>query len=464
MAQIKSKWICQVCEYESASYLGKCPSCDTWSSFLEKSIPSKASSKSADLINDFDSYIEPQLLINIKTDEEIRFSTSYSEFDRVLGNGIVENSLVLLGGDPGIGKSTLLLQVCGKLSEKNISTLYISAEESPKQIKLRADRLNTHSDNLYIFAQNNVNLIVEEIKKLKPRFVVIDSIQAIYDPNLTSAAGSISQLKECSSTLLNLAKYGPSAILLIGHVTKEGAIAGPKVLEHIVDTVLYLEGDTYKSYRILRTVKNRYGSTNEIGVFSMTDLGMEEVSNPSELFLSQRSDVPMPGSAIIATLEGTRPLLIEVQALVGPTSYASPRRVATGIEYNRLLQILAVLEKRVGLSLSKYDVYTSIVGGLSINEPSADLGVALAIVSSARNVIVDKNTIIVGEIGLTGEIRAINKLETRIAEAFKQSFKRIIVPDANLTTKNPDNSIEVIGVSRLIEAISKAIMVNEEVK
>lgn len=457
MAKDKSKWICQVCEYESASYLGRCPECSSWSSFKEEIIPAKNTSKTG-LIQNFDSYLEPQLLSNIETSEEVFFSTGYTEFDRVLGNGIVKNSLVLIGGDPGIGKSTLLLQVCGNLALKGVKTLYVSAEESPKQIKLRSDRLNIESENLYIYAQTNVNTIIEEARKLKPEVIIIDSIQAIYDVNLSSSAGSISQLKECSNKLLNLAKYGDSSVFLVGHVTKEGAIAGPKVLEHMVDTVLYLEGDAYKTYRILRTVKNRYGSTNEIGIFNMSDKGLEEVLNPSELFLNQRSDTISPGSAIIATIEGTRPLLVEVQALVGPTTYPSPRRVATGIEYNRLLQILAVLEKRIGLSLSKFDVYVSIAGGISIGEPAGDLGIAMAIVSSIRNIIIDKTTVIIGEIGLTGEIRSVNKIDSRITESIKQGFKRVIIPQSNINEDKTFENIDILEAGRLIEAISKAVI------
>lgn len=461
MAKYKSKWVCQVCEYETASYIGKCPECDEWSSFKEEVI-TKSSSKNSALIDDFDSYMEPQLLNDIAMIDEVFFSTGLSEFDRVLGRGIVQNSLVLLGGDPGIGKSTILLQVCGQLSLAGIKTLYISAEESPKQLKLRSERLGINADNLYIFANMNLSRIIDEARKLEPMVVIVDSIQAIHDPNLSSAPGSISQIRECCNTLFNFAKYGVSSVFMIGHVTKEGAIAGPKVLEHVVDTVLYLEGDSFKTYRILRTVKNRFGSTNEIGVFNMCDKGMEEVLNPSELFLTQRSEATAPGSVVISIMEGTRAMLVEVQALVGPTTYASPRRIATGLEYNRLQQILAVLERRVGISLSKHDVYASLVGGISISEPSADLGIALAIVSSVRNVVVDKYTAIVGEIGLTGEIRPVNKVEIRINEARKQGFKRIIIPQPNYSDDLIMPDIEVIGVNRLIEAISKSIIVNKE--
>lgn len=464
MAKSKTKWVCQACEYETASYLGRCPECEAWGTLKEEVVATKSAQAKSDLIGNYSCYMEPELLVNVDLNEDIHFSTGYSEFDRVLGKGIVQNSLVLLGGDPGIGKSTLLLQVCGKLSEQGIKTLYISAEESPKQIRLRAERIGVNYKNLYILAQTNLNFIVEEARKLSPEMIVIDSIQAIQDPALSSAPGSISQIRECSNRLLTLAKYGNGSVFLIGHVTKEGAIAGPKVLEHIVDTVLYLEGDTYKTYRILRTVKNRYGSSNEIGVFNMHDKGLDEVNNPSELFLSQRSEVTSPGSVVISTMEGTRALLVEVQSLVGPTSYPSPRRVATGIEYNRLQQILAVLERRIGLDLSKYDVYASIVGGIDIREPSADLGIALAVVSSVRNIVVDKNTVIVGEVGLTGEIRAISNMEARINEALKQGFKRIIVPEANLAENKSVKDFEVIGVTRLVEAISKAFPVIEEKK
>lgn len=457
MAKIKSKWVCQECNYETASYLGRCPECNSWGSLQEELITKESSGKSG-LIENFDSYIEPQLLDNIEITEEIRFSTGYVDFDRVLGKGIVQNSLILVGGDPGIGKSTLLLQMSGKLSEVGSKVLYISAEESPKQIKLRAQRVNLDTYNIFVFAQTNINLIIDEAKKLQPDVIIVDSIQAIYNPNLTSSAGSISQLKECCSKLLDLAKYSNMAVFLIGHVTKEGIIAGPKTLEHMVDTVLYLEGDNYKSYRILRTVKNRFGSINEMGVFSMNDSGLEEVLNPSEYFLSQRSDATAPGSVVISLMEGTRPLLVEVQALVGMTSYPSPRRVATGINYNRLLQIMAVLEKRIGLNLSQFDVYASLVGGITIDEPSADLGIALAIVSSMRNVIVDKNTVAMGEIGLTGEIRSINNLDLRINEAIKQGFKRVIVPQVNLDLKESKYDIELIPVNRLIEVISCGVL------
>lgn len=460
MAKTKKKWVCEICGYESASYLGKCPDCESWSSFEEQIIQSKSAekSKNQELLDHFDSYIEPQLLRNIEVKEEICFTSGFSEFDRVLGKGIVENSLVLIGGDPGIGKSTLLLQMCGNLSQMGINSLYISAEESPKQVKLRAERLGINTDNLYIFAQTNVNSIVEEAQKLEPKIIVVDSIQAIYNPAVSSMPGSISQIRECSNLLLTLAKYGPGSVFIIGHVTKEGAIAGPKLLEHMVDTVLYFEGDNYKTYRILRTVKNRYGNTNEIGIFNMRANGLEEVFNPSELFLSQRGEETSPGSAIIATIEGTRPLLVEVQALVGPTSYPSPRRVANGLEYSRLLQILAVLEKKIGLSLSKFDVYANIAGGIDIDEPAADLGIAMAIISSARNVTVDNTTVLIGEIGLTGEIRGISNLESRVTEAFKQGFKKVILPQASVGEEVKSIDIEKIAVDRLVEAISKAIL------
>lgn len=457
MAKVKSKWVCQVCEYETSSYLGKCPECENWASFKEEHTTPIASNKKA-LIDNFDTYITPKPLVEVSTKEETYFSTNYEEFDRVLGKGIVENSFVLIGGDPGIGKSTLLLQMCGMLSERGIKILYVSAEESPRQVKLRAERLNICSENIYIYAQTNPHSVVNEAKRIEPKVIVIDSIQAIYDPELSSTPGSISQVRECSNILMNLAKYGPSSVFMIGHVTKEGSIAGPKILEHMVDTVLYLEGDSYKTYRILRTVKNRYGNTNEIGVFNMCDKGLEEVKNPSELFLSQRSEEAAPGSVVISTIEGTRALLVEVQALVGPSTYSSPRRVATGLEYNRLQQILAVLERRVGLNLSEFDVYASIAGGITINEPAADLGIALAIASALRNVVVDKNTVIIGEIGLTGEIRAVSNLQTRIIESIKQGFNRIIVP-ANAIKEGIDfdKSVEVLPVKKITEAIAKSL-------
>ncbi|MFH0702433.1 MAG: DNA repair protein RadA [bacterium] len=448
--KLKSKWICQNCAYEAPGYLGKCPDCGEWGSLIEEKIE-KANIKKSFLVNN----TSPQLLKDLDMDENIRFSTGLEEFDRVLGGGLVRGSLVLIGGDPGIGKSTIVLQSCQSLADRKLKVLYVSSEESANQIKLRANRLSISSDNLYIYSETNIEEIQSIISNFNPDIVVIDSIQAVYNPNITSSPGSVSQVRECCNILMTIAKNTGITIIIVGHVTKDGMIAGPKVLEHMVDAVIYFEGERYKSYRLLRTIKNRFGSTNDIGVFSMEDNGLVEVKNPSELFLSEKSDTP--GSIVIATSEGTRPLLVEIQALVGPTFYPSPRRVATGIEYNRVLQILAVLEKRVGLNLSKHDVYVNAVGGINIQEPSADLGVALAVATCARNVSVGSDTIIIGEVGLSGEIRSVRHLEAKINEAKKLGFKKAIVPKSNFPLKNLPKDIEIISVSRLIEAITNSI-------
>lgn len=455
MSKIKSRWICQNCAYEASGYLGKCPDCGEWGTLVEERAE-KIDDKKPFLIGNI-VQSAPQLLKHINLDETARFSTGFEEFDRVLGGGFVKGSLVLIGGDPGIGKSTIVLQSCGNLSNKGLKVLYVSAEESANQIKLRANRLNTNSDELYIYSETNIDEIQVKIGGINPDIVIIDSIQAIYSQSVTSSPGSVSQVRECCNILMTIAKTTDTTVVIIGHVTKDGMIAGPKVLEHMVDTVLYFEGERYKSYRMLRTIKNRFGSTNDVGIFSMEDSGLVEVSNPSELFLAERCKTITPGSVVIATNEGTRPLLVEIQALVGPTSYASPRRVATGIEYNRTLQILAVLERRVGLNLGKCDVYVNAAGGIEIQEPAADLGIALAVATCARNVMVDPETVIIGEIGLSGEIRSVRQLDIRINEAAKLGFKKAIVPKSNLPLKNPSPHIKIIGVSRLIEAITNSI-------
>lgn len=454
MAKTKSKWVCQQCGCEVAAYLGKCPECSSWGSFVEeKETITKATTQQENKLffkNDI------QCLKNISLDENVRFSTGLAEFDRVLGGGLVEGSLILLAGDPGIGKSTLILQACAYLSTNNIGTLYVSAEESVKQLKMRADRLKINASNLNVLSQTNVEEIKKAIEETRPKVVVIDSIQAIYSGSITSSSGSVSQVREACNIFMEVAKTTGTTILIIGHVTKDGTIAGPRVLEHMVDTVLQFEGEKYKFFRLLRAVKNRFGSTNEVGVFNMKDSGLEEVKNPSELFLAGRTEEMTSGSVVIATNEGTRPLLVEIQALTGTTSYPSPRRVATGIEYNRVLQIIAVLERRVGLNLSKQDVYVSAVGGMEINEPAADLGVALAIATCLRNVTIEPSTIIIGEIGLSGEIRPVNQIEARVKEAAKLGFKKAIIPKTSLNL-NFDKSIEIIEVSKITEAITKAI-------
>ena len=453
MAKVKTKYVCQTCGYETAGYLGKCPECGSWGSFVEE-IESKV--KQSDVAVPVIDTFPPQKLSEIEMNSEIRVSTNISEFDRVLGGGIVQGSLILLAGDPGIGKSTILLQTSGELCKQGKSVLYVSAEESSGQIKLRAERLGVMSDNLYIYPQTNLELIKNHIEDMKPDLVIVDSIQAIYTSLIQSSAGSVSQIRECCNSLMQTAKSQNISIIVIGHVTKEGNIAGPKVLEHMVDTVIQFEGDKYKSYRILRSVKNRFGNTSEVGIFEMSSTGLREVINPSELFLKEYNQTQTPGSTIIVTSEGTRPMLVEIQALVGTTPYPAPRRVANGVGLGRVLQILAVLEKRIGLNLSKQDVYVNVIGGIDVDEPAADLGIALAIVTCVRDVVFDLQTAIVGELGLSGEIRAVNHIEKRINEAKKLGFKRIIIPEANEFQEKLDG-IEVVKVRKILEAITRGV-------
>ena len=452
MAKVKTKWVCQNCGYETPKYIGKCPDCGSWGTLTEE-VEVKSSNLSQSVIIDE----SPVCLINeIEITESIKLPTGFEELDRVLGGGLVQGSLVLLAGDPGIGKSTLILQTSGNICKQGKKLLYICAEESGSQVKLRAQRLDVNTDNLYVYSQTNLENIVNQIDILKPDILVIDSIQSIYTSNITSSSGSISQIRECTNILMDIAKNKNITVIVIGHVTKDGNIAGPKILEHMVDTVIYFEGDKYKSQRLLRSIKNRFGSTNEIGVFNMVENGLEEVKNPSELFMKERNENATPGSVIIATLEGTRALLVEVQALVGTTSYPSPRRVSTGVEYNRLLQIIAVLEKRIGLNLSKHDVYVNVIGGIEIDEPAADLGIALAVATCYRDVVVDSDCVIIGEISLSGEIRNVSNIEKRIYEAQKLGFKKAIIP--KLTKKLPDNfDIQIIQVPRLMDAISACV-------
>ncbi len=453
MARVKSKWICQECGYETAGYLGKCPECGAWGSLVEE-VQFAAKPQQTSVHDEFINREKPELLKDIHIGEELRVSTNISEFDRILGGGLVQGSLVLIAGDPGIGKSTILLQTSGELCKNNKKVLYVSAEESASQLKLRAQRLSINSDSLYVYPQTSMESIKSQIEEIMPDVVVIDSIQAIYSQNVASSAGSVSQIRECTNLLMHIAKSKNITIIVIGHVTKEGNIAGPKVLEHMVDTVIYFEGDKYKSYRMLRSMKNRFGNTSEVGIFEMHSDGLKEVKNPNELFLNERSQIATPGSAIIVTNEGTRPLLVEIQALVGTTPYPSPRRVTNGVDTSRVLQILAVLEKRVGLNLSKQDVYVNVMGGIDVYEPSADLGIALAVATCARDVVVDSQTVIIGEIGLSGEIHPVNNIEKRLNEAVMSGFKKAIIPYAN---KVEDKRIEIVPVKRLMDAIGACI-------
>lgn len=456
MARVKSKWICQQCGYETAGYLGKCPECGSWGSFTEE-VQSNLKPQNISpqgIVND----TKPSLINDIHIGEEVRISTNISEFNRILGGGLVQGSLVLIAGDPGIGKSTILLQTSGELCKNGQKILYVSAEESASQLKLRANRLGIKAENLYIYPQTNLESIRAQIDELQPDMVVIDSIQAIYSQTISSSAGSVSQIRECCNILMQIAKNRGITTIVIGHVTKDGNIAGPKILEHMVDTVISFEGDKYKSYRMLRSMKNRFGNTSEVGIFEMQTKGLVEVKNPNELFLNERSQDAIPGSAIIVTNEGTRPLLVEIQALVGTTPYPTPRRVTNGVDNSRLLQILAVLEKRVGLNLSKQDVYVNVMGGIEIDEPSADLGIAIAIATCARDVVVDPQTVIIGEIGLSGEIHPVSNIEKRLNEAVTSGFKKAIIPYANRNIIN--DKINIVPVKRLIDAITACISPN----
>ncbi len=457
MAKVKSKWVCTECGYETAGYLGKCPECSSWGSLAEEVSFATVQNDAHAVKNQFINTEKPARLNEITINEEIRVSTQISEFDRILGGGLVQGSLVLVAGDPGIGKSTIILQVCGQVCNSGKKVLYISAEESANQLKLRADRLGIGAENLYIYPQTCMENIKAQIEEIAPDFVVVDSIQAIYSQALPGSAGSVSQIRECCNLLMHIAKSKNITTLVIGHVTKEGSIAGPKILEHMVDTVIYFEGDKYKSYRLLRSMKNRFGNTSEVGIFEMHSDGLREVKNPNELFLNERSQGAIPGSAIIVSSEGMRPLLVEIQALVGTTPYPTPRRVANGVDNNRVHQILAVLEKRVGLNLSKQDVYVNVMGGIDVSEPSADLGIALAIATCARDVVVDSQTVIIGEIGLSGEIHPVNNIEKRLNEAISSGFKKAIIPHSNNIPKGC--KIEIIQVKRLMDAITACISV-----
>ena len=453
MAKPRTQFVCQQCGSTSPKWMGRCPDCGAWNTLVETIVESKERSP----LSYTGPRSKPQRLSEVTTDSLARVQLSMPEFSRVLGGGIVPGSLVLVGGDPGIGKSTLLLQVSALLTEALGKVLYVSGEESVWQIKMRAGRLGINTDQLYLLTETNLNIIVEHIQELAPRMVVIDSIQTVYLDELKSTAGSISQVRECASHLRQVAKGEGISIFLVGHVTKAGAIAGPKVLEHIVDTVLYLEGDRFHAYRLLRSVKNRFGATSEVGVFEMGSQGLIEVANPSEAFLAER--LPnAAGSTIAVTLEGTRPLLVEIQALASTTSFGLPRRTANGVDFNRLLLLAAVLSKRVGLRLSDQDIFVNVVGGLKINEPAADLAVATAIASSFKNTPVAADLAIVGEIGLSGELRAVGQLSRRLNEAAKLGFKRCLVPKSFRRQEIASDGIEIIGVRSLREALQVALI------
>lgn len=448
MAKLKSKFVCQECGYESPKWMGKCPGCNEWNTLVEEVYDKKSNVK---IIQDVSNTYKK--LKDVEIEDEERSTTKIKEFDRVLGGGIVNGSLILVGGDPGIGKSTLLIQVSNNLANSNNKVLYISGEESSKQIKIRSDRLGVQSDNLYILPETNMSIIENVIDDLKPDILIVDSIQTVHNPDITSAPGSVSQVREITSKLMNLAKSKGMATFIVGHVTKQGSIAGPRVLEHMVDTVLYFEGERHNTYRVLRAVKNRFGSTNEIGIFEMRDKGLTEVENPSEMLLAGRP-LDSAGTIVVPCVEGTRPMLVEIQALVSSTAFGMPRRVATGIDYNRVVLMMAVLEKKAGLQLQNVDCYINITGGIQIKEPAMDLGIIAGITSSFRDKEVDKETVVMGEVGLTGELRAITLIEKRIKEASKLGFKKAVIPKSNLKGLDiEDNNIEIIAAKNINEAL-----------
>ncbi len=446
----KTVFVCSNCGYESTKWLGKCPGCNEWNSFYEEKLSAKdTKTKAVDK-----KMVAPKALNDVVGKDSVRTHTGIGELDRVLGGGIVGGSLILVGGEPGIGKSTLILQLCDKMQGEG-KVLYVSGEESAEQVKIRADRLGINNENILFLAETDIEIIENYILEIKPKLVIIDSIQTMYSDEISSAAGTVSQVREITARIMRICKANNITTIIIGHVTKEGNIAGPRVLEHMVDTVLYIEGERYFSYRILRSVKNRFGSTNEIGMFEMQNEGMVEITNPSSVLISERDDNPS-GSVIVASMEGTRPLLIELQALTTPTVFGLPRRTANGIDYNRLTLLVAVLEKRAGLQLGSQDIYLNVVSGIHISEPAVDLGMIIAVASSFKNIAIEKNTVIIGEVGLTGEVRAVNLIDKRLKEAEKLGFKTCIIPESNKKLLKEKYKLDIIGVRTVNEAMKAA--------
>ena len=449
MAKAKTVFVCGNCGYESAKWLGKCPACNEWNSFYEEKINNAAVSSNNP--SGKQKSATPRKLKEVEGIDATRMSTGIGELDRVLGGGLVKGSLVLVGGEPGIGKSTLILQICDKIIGEG-KVLYVSGEESAEQVKIRADRLNINNDDIMFLGETDIDIIQEAILNTNPKLVIIDSIQTMYSEDITSAAGTVSQVREITARIMRICKENSITTIIIGHVTKDGNIAGPRVLEHMVDTVLYLEGERYFSYRMLRSVKNRFGSTNELGMFEMKNEGMVEITNPSSILISEREDNPA-GSVVVASMEGTRPLLIELQALTSASVFGIPKRTANGFDYNRLAVLIAVLEKKAGLALGGQDVYLNVVSGIKIVEPAVDLGVILACSSSYKNVSIPKDVVAIGEVGLTGEVRAVNMIEKRIKEAEKLGFKKCIIPESNRKLLKDNYKLDIIGVKNINEAI-----------
>ena len=452
MAKTKTKFVCSECGNESPKWLGKCPECSQWNTFIEELEQKTTGVRLAEQ----GAMQKPLALKDIEITNENRLSTGMDELNIVLGGGLVSGSLVLVGGDPGIGKSTLLLQMAQSLGDAGMKILYVSGEESASQIKLRAERMGVNTPNIYLLSENNMENIGFILTETKPNILVIDSIQTMYNPALTSAPGSVSQVREATHTLMRMAKTTNTTVFIVGHVTKEGSIAGPRVLEHMVDTVLYFEGDSHLSYRILRGVKNRFGSTNEIGIFEMSDIGLKEIENPSQMLLSGRMK-GVPGSCVTAAIEGTRAMLVEVQALTSYTNFGMPRRNSAGVDYNRAILLIAVLEKRVGMQLGNSDAYINVVGGIKLTEPAADLGILAAIASSFRNKEIGEGTIIIGEVGLAGEVRAVNFMEKRINEAMKLGFKTCIIPQNNVAGLKDRFNMKLYGVQNVNEMLDIAL-------
>jgi DNA repair protein RadA/Sms len=438
--------VCQECGAISNKWLGKCPTCHEWNTFVEEYEEKTVVTKSIGISTNK----KPVPLNQVTIDDEERYKTQINELDNVLGGGIVKGSLVLVGGDPGIGKSTLLLQVASAVGETNLRVLYVSGEESLKQTKLRADRLGITSDQILLVSENNLDYIVKYVEEFKPDVLIIDSIQTVYNPNVQSSPGSVSQVREATATLMKISKVDAVATFIVGHVTKSGSIAGPKVLEHMVDTVLYFEGDKNHTFRILRGVKNRFGSTNEIGIFEMTFKGLKEVKNPSEIFLSNRPE-SAPGSVVVAGMEGTRPVLVEMQALISNSSFGTPRRMAVGVDHNKVVMMMAILEKRLGIQIQGCDAYLNVVGGMQLSEPAIDLAIVAAVISSFKNKILDEGVVIFGEVGLTGEVRSVSHIEQRIHEAIKLGFKKCVIPKGNL--EHTVSGIDIIAVENVEEMI-----------
>ncbi|KDA45751.1 DNA repair protein RadA [Ligilactobacillus animalis] len=452
MAKVKTRYVCQNCGYVSPRYLGRCPNCSEWNTLVEEVEQKSATVKAAPRVTLTGTTNTPQKIDTIEISQTPRVDTKNGELNRVLGGGVVPGSMVLIGGDPGIGKSTLLLQVSGSLADQGGKLLYVSGEESANQIKMRAQRLGVSGSEFYLYPETNMGSILQNIEDLKPDYVIIDSVQTMQMPKVTSAVGSVAQIREVTAALMQIAKTNGITIFIVGHVTKGGAIAGPKILEHMVDTVLYFEGDMHRTYRILRAVKNRFGSTNEIGVFEMRDGGLVEVPNPSEIFLEERLS-GATGSAVVVSMEGTRPILAEIQALVTPTAFGNAKRTTTGLDHNRVSLIMAVLEKRAGLLLQNQDAYLKAAGGVKLDEPAIDLAIAMSLVSSYRDQQTAPDDCFIGELGLTGEIRRVTRIGQRISEAAKLGFKRVFIPQNNLNGLELPTNIDVVGVKTISEAL-----------